>query len=99
MSLHDTRLDRTDAGRAIAADRAEENEAEATDEVDAPRRELRSRLLEVGPTEHGQSEAANPGRTSRGGACRRASFTGGFQGSASGAAPNDAARRSSGTSS
>ena len=39
-----------------------------------------------------------PGRTSLGGATRRASFTGGFHGSASGAASNDASRRSSGAS-
>ena len=42
--------------------------------------------------------ARSPGRTSRGGATSPASFTGGFSGSASGAAPNDARTRSSGAS-
>ena len=41
---------------------------------------------------------AKPGRINRGGATSRASLTGGFHGSASGTAPNDASRRSSGTS-
>ena len=42
--------------------------------------------------------ARRPGRTSRGGATSPASFTGGFSGSASGAASNDARTRSSGAS-
>ena len=42
---------------------------------------------------------ANPGRTRRGGAFSPASATGGLTGSASGSAPKDARRRSSGTGS
>jgi hypothetical protein len=42
--------------------------------------------------------ARNPGRTSRGGAFSPASLAFGFRGSASGRAPKDARRRSSGTS-
>jgi len=42
-----------------------------------------------------RAPASKPGRTSRGGATRPASFTGGFSGSVSGATPNDACTRSS----
>ena len=45
-----------------------------------------------------RARASRPGRTSRGGAIRPASRTGGLSGSASGGAPNDAARRSAGAS-
>src|SRR5439155_21652402 len=99
MSLHDTRFDRTDPRGPVSAKRADEDEPLPIDQLASLRRQLGSRTLEVGPAEHGQREAANPGRMSRGGATRRASFTGGFQGSASGAAPNEASRRSSGASS
>ena len=45
-----------------------------------------------------RARASRPGRTRRGGAFRPASRTGGFDGSASGAAANEAARRSAGAS-
>ena len=48
---------------------------------------------------HRARSATSPGRTSRGGAFRPASRTFGLTGSASGAAPNDVDRRSSGASS
>src|SRR5438094_6630487 len=99
MSVHDTRFDRTDPWRPVSTNRAEEDEPLPIDQLASLRGQLGSRTLEVGPAEHGQREAAKPGRTSRGGATRRASLTGGFHGSASGAAPNEASRRSSGTSS
>ena len=46
-----------------------------------------------------RARASRPGRTRRGGAFSPASRTGGFEGSASGAAANDATRRSAGASS
>ena len=50
------------------------------------------------PDQLAVAPASRPGRTSRGGALRPASRTGGLSGSARGAAPNDARTRSSGAS-
>jgi hypothetical protein len=98
MSLDHAHLDRTDARSPVSANRADKNEAGPVDHLPRFDCQIRSRPLEVGPAKHRQPEAAKPGRTRRGGATRRASFTGGFHGSAKGAAPNDASRRSSGAS-